>query len=457
MSSLNMSIDCTFALPIKRPAPSSTVDELKGRIAFLEEKLTLRSQRNSITSLAGESEGYDDISDNVDDGDADVAVTTAVAEVSADEPGRMDAAAFVPTVLSVAGEVETRNLVRSFDTLSSDVDVNNRQMGGPESSVMASYLGSSSALFPLVVTRQIPKTIQSAIKAKVLLRYIRLEYWELRSAPTEQCLDEDLHAFWPTPEDAETLIDAYLLKIAPSQPLGLQKEALLRDYDADPDSVPSKIRLGRLYAMFALAAWHSNLGLEGVNNRIHLAGLPWWLASRRLVHDDADLSEPLVTAQTMLLQSLYAVSRPPLIAISWRLTGDALRVLVDIGAHRATVSKQLGHLCLERQLTLWTTYCMEKIIMSQTGRPPSLWAEWVDAQIPREENVACWINVEITFVVERILKAKYSARRFSEDITPERLKAVSPFPITRRRYDHLLTHRINLISFPAAEPTRLDH
>ncbi|CAO1634278.1 unnamed protein product [Parajaminaea phylloscopi] len=430
---LRFDISCTFAMPVKRPAPSSAVEELQARIAYLEEKLARMGHRVSEDDYA-EARGLDRTGDEgfLEDADPNNGDSDAPTDSEQDE------SAFVPTIWSATGPLE-RSIVRNFrsspprangspvgtvDGNGDDVtpgrgeqSMTTSEGGGQESEAgLMAYLGSSSALFPLIISRQIPKTIKSAIKANVLLRYVRLEYWDIQTAPFDEQLEDDVHAFWPSPDDASLLIDCYLEHIAPFQPLGLTREAIWTDYAANPeDATSSRVRLARLYTIFAAASWHSELGLDRVNNRPHLAGLPFWLASRWFAKDDADLSEPLVTAQTLFLQSSFAQAYPPLIPQAWRLAGNALRVLMDIGAHRASLMKQLSNNSPERRMTFWTAYAHEKMIMSQSGRPPSLWSEWVDAKLVKEDSLWLWLSVKNVFIIERVLKLKYTASRRSGD------------------------------------------
>lgn len=406
-------------MPVKRPAPSSTVDELHARIQHLEAQLTLALSNGGHLPTPEENE------------DEDQANAEDAAPAEGDHP------AFIQSILSVGDdEVEKRNIVS--DSLMADKSADDKDgleetqdrngvkatdAGAAETPIFA-YLGSSSALFALTVSGQIPKSVAAARKAQSVRRYIRLEYWEVRSAHFREQLEYNEHAFWPEEQTAKRLVDTFFSKRHPRMSLGIDHATVWNDYNADATKVTSTAKRGRLYAIFAVAAWHAGVGTELVGNRLHLAGLPWFMASRHCVWDDSELSEPMPVAQALVLQCSFALVQPPMIASAWRFAGNALRVLMDLGAHRQTLMRQLsGQQARERQHTFWSAYAYEKVVAIGMGRAPSLWSEWVDAELPKSEPYLS-VLAEMAVMTERILKAKYTAKRHPADATLANLRGI---------------------------------
>ncbi|PWN26298.1 hypothetical protein BDZ90DRAFT_51456 [Jaminaea rosea] len=436
----HLALTCEFKMPIRRPAPSSTVEDLRDRIRYLEEQL------RSAGIDAGDDDSH--LSPSPDDDDQ---------TEQSDVQQHHTMGAFIPTHISVDKSKDQLNLVHSFshscEVAPTSNDADNDSPSGASAAAATStsnsspsqhqpqqdpgnvysFLGSSSALFPLTMTKQVPQTLKAAAQAKSIKKLVRLEFWELEPSTLKKLDDklaQDTHAFWPDEEMARNLIDTYFDQLAHRHPLGFDRDDVWRQYNEDPSQVSSDVMLGRMYAIFSLAAWHANAALDLVNNRLHLAGLQWYLASRKVVTMDsqvpAPLSHPLAIAQTLILQACFAMTHPPFIGVAFRLAGGALGVMQDIGGHRQTIMKQLGaqgHGPQERTLTFWTCYSIEKTLVTMGGRPSCLWSEWVDASLPDEES-SLWMEAQVALLTEKVLKAKYAAKRPPPKVTAEQLKQI---------------------------------
>jgi hypothetical protein len=250
--------------------------------------------------------------------------------------------------------------------------------------------------------------------ADQLRKRVRLEHWQWDCSPIEAELDKDPHLFWPSTEEAMKLFDAFFeAKGAAGPTMGIDAAVLRKEHAIGPTGGISKVRAARIYVICALSAWHCQLGLEAVNNRSYLAGLHWWLASRRLLlalgNRYDQLADAIEKAQTYVLQAAFAGTRPMLIQNSWHTAGDAIRVLVDGGLHRKSILQELTGKSDERQKTFWASYVAEKVITLCMGRCSMLSSEWFDAEPPKsEEDFLMWCEVESMMLTEAIMKAKVS-------------------------------------------------
>lgn len=411
-SSQHLSLNCTFDLPIKRPAPSSTVEELQNRIAYLENQL--RSAGLSSALHPDGTDGTDGRATSSSSPDDDECPLASDGQYLSGSSG-----AFVPSY------VPSDEAAIGRGALPTDADEDVKVSVGDAPTNTYSFLGSSSALFPLTITNQIPQTLKAAAQARSLKKIVRLEFWTLKTDTFDETLDQDVHAFWPDGTTARSLIDAYFDHLALTQPLGLERDEILAQYKEDPLQSGPDWCLGLLYAIFAVSAWHANVGLDLVNNRRHLVGLQWYLASRRLTPNEINLARPIATAQTLVLQTCFAMAHPPYIGNALRLAGSALCVMMDIGSHRQTLVKQPGSQLRARQLTFWSAYVLEKSVVTMSGRPSSLWSEWVDSSLPDDDEYPhLWMEAQIVLLAEKILKAKYTAKRPSARIALDNAKQI---------------------------------
>lgn len=403
-----MSLDCTFDVPVKRPLPSGQVEELQARIAFLEAQLAGRN----LPLQADQARHSRDQPQDLYDGSS----VPSSSSSSSRSRAQSNEVAFIPSYIptSDADRTYPGGLPGDDDSNATPADQATPQSAATRSSY--GHLGSSSVIFPLAAARQLPRTYKSVglQMADQLRKRVRLEHWQWDCTPIETELDNELHVFWPTVEEATKLIDAFFeAKGAAGPTMGMDPAVLRKEHAMGPEGGLSKVRAARVYVVCALSAWRCQLGLEVVNNRSYLAGLHWWLASRRLLlvvaNHQALLADAVEKAQTYVLQAAFASTRPPLIQNSWHTAGDAIRVLIDCGMHRKSVLQEFAGKSEERQKTFWACYIAEKVITVVMGRCSMLSSEWFDAEpLKAEEDLVQWCEVEAMMLTEQIMKARVS-------------------------------------------------
>ena len=95
-------------------------------------------------------------------------------------------------------------------------------------------------------------------------------------------------------------------------------------------------------------------------------------------------SYDLVSIQGLLLAVFYAF-RSKSVPSLWLLSGNAVRMCVDMGFHRAQ-TKVSPHERERRARTFWSAYAFDRIVAHSTNRPTSIDDRDIDVDMPLDVN-----------------------------------------------------------------------
>ncbi|TKY89747.1 hypothetical protein EX895_001532 [Sporisorium graminicola] len=119
----------------------------------------------------------------------------------------------------------------------------------------------------------------------------------------------------------------------------------------------------------------------------HSRGMLWWQAAKNIICRNARVEKPLLRIQCLLLSTIFQLGLPISASSSWILLGGAIRVLLDVGAHRKHTGKKLGLSRIEEETykrVFWVAYSLDRECAASLGRPIMLQDEDIDVELPVE-------------------------------------------------------------------------
>lgn len=216
----------------------------------------------------------------------------------------------------------------------------------------------------------------------------RSEYWTIPSRfmdpPTDPALATSV---WPEPDLADKLIDAFFGSINREFPM-INEPLFRHEYGNQPELRKEPEWLALSFCIFMMGSQYVDDVRTRSNPRDkHSRGMLWWHAAKNLFFRSGTVDKPLWRIQCLLLSTLFQYNVPISASRSWILLGGAIRVLLDVGAHRKHAAKKLGLSRLEQETykrVFWVAYSLDRELAASLGRPIMLQDEDIDVELPIE-------------------------------------------------------------------------
>lgn len=190
----------------------------------------------------------------------------------------------------------------------------------------------------------------------------------------------ETHLSIPDLEEAEKLQDAFFTHQWASLPF-LHKPSFLKNHYepvmADPQSA-SPISLFLTFMVFAMGA----VDLSRMNQSAGRMHLEYFNVSITRYLDGLIRADNTQTVQGLLLVGYFAINECHSVN-AWHVAGQAVRVAVDLGLHRASALGSYSLLDTEmRKRIFWTAYCLDRTVSVNLGRPPAIREVDITVELP---------------------------------------------------------------------------
>ncbi|KAI9473493.1 MAG: fungal-specific transcription factor domain-containing protein [Benjaminiella poitrasii] len=238
--------------------------------------------------------------------------------------------------------------------------------------------------------------------------------------------ESDFPDFQPAPKepnisraDQHYLIDVYYDNMNPFYPI-LNKQDLLNQLECVVKKQDSYLSPLFFYALFARAA-HVEMNRKVTSdNKQSFEELGVECTNYVSALVDCYKDKPRISTVMALIIMINHLEQAKLyqyITRCWLWTGEAFRMALDLGIHRAFISDEnspFGQLCIR---TFWLAYIIDCTISMTYGRPSSTEEKVLDVtyptKLPSDDNVlAQWISelnslISLSKVTSRVIKFNY--------------------------------------------------
>ncbi|SNX81420.1 related to transcriptional activator acu-15 [Melanopsichium pennsylvanicum] len=216
----------------------------------------------------------------------------------------------------------------------------------------------------------------------------RPEYWTVPSGFIDPPGDPaNVSSVWPENDLAEKLIDAYFGRMNRDFPV-VNEAQYRHEYIKRPELRQDPEWLALSFCIFMVGSLYVfDDRVRAVADDAHSRGMHWWQAAKLLVYRNYRVAKPLVQVQCMLLSTIFQLGLPIAASLAWLHLGGAIRVLLDIGAHRKQAAKKLRMSRIDQETSkriFWVAYSLDREFASNLGRPIMLQDEDIDVELPIE-------------------------------------------------------------------------
>lgn len=288
-----------------------------------------------------------------------------------------------PIVSSVSATPATFD---SSETERIIVGEGNRAGPASHSTPTHKFIGKASAMHSLPLLERLSS--KTFAELGIHPKGARPQYWAIPSGFMDPPGDPaDVSSAWPASDLAEKLLDAYFGRMNRDFPV--VNEAQFRhefnnraELRKDPDWS------ALAFSVFMVGSHYvRDERVRAFPHDKHSRGMHWWQAAKTLLYRNARVLKPLVQIQCFLLSTLFQFGLPITASSAWLHLGGAIRVLLDVGAHRKQTAKKLGLSRMEEETykrVFWVAYSLDRETASSLGRPIMLQDEDIDVELPAD-------------------------------------------------------------------------
>ena len=216
----------------------------------------------------------------------------------------------------------------------------------------------------------------------------RPEYWEVPTGLLDDPVDVDTaSASWPSTDLADQLIDAYFARMNREYPI-VNEAQFRHEYSSRPELRKDPEWVALCFCIFMVGSHYVlDNRVRAFPNDPHSRGMQWWQAGKNLLYRNVRVQKPIFHIQCLLLSTIFQLGIPISASTSWLHLGGAIRLLLEIGAHRKHAAKKLGLSRIEEETfkrNFWVAYSLDRESASSLGRPMMLQDEDIDLELPIE-------------------------------------------------------------------------
>ncbi|CBQ67503.1 related to transcriptional activator acu-15 [Sporisorium reilianum SRZ2] len=248
------------------------------------------------------------------------------------------------------------------------------------------FIGKASAMLSLPILEKLSS--KSCAELGVHPKGARPEYWAIPSGFMDPPHDPNVAiSAWPDADLADRLIDAYFGRMNREFPM-INESQYRHEYTNQPELRKEPEWIALSFCIFMLGSHYVDdprVMASPIDK--HSRGMHWWQAAKNLFFRFGRLDKPLWRIQCLLLSTLFQLGIPISASNSWILLGGAIRVLLDVGAHRKHTAKKLRLSRLEEETykrVFWVAYSLDRECAASLGRPIMLQDEDIDVELPVE-------------------------------------------------------------------------
>ncbi|SPC65121.1 related to transcriptional activator acu-15 [Ustilago sp. UG-2017b] len=431
----NYGYECTFVdAARKRPPPRSYVEAIEARIVKMEQLVSSLAPGVDFTDRIGKPIRRPD--EKGDEGNSDFNQPSQAASVKAEHPlsaisveransfcasGTSISQMLSPSHAKVRSNTDSLNEQSSEDDSEDDIafiesrfgDVNLKTLPTETSSSATfdssrserlilngsakadpaseatgthKFIGKASAMHSLPILERLSS--KSCIELGIHPKGARPEYWAVPAGFIDPPGDPAVAVTaWPAADLADKLINAYFGRMNREFPV--VNESQFRDeYMNHPELRQDSEWLGLAFCIFMVGSHYLvDDRVRAFSSDPHSRGMHWWQAAKGLMYRNTQVVKPLYHIQCLLLSTLFQLGLPLAASASWLHLGGAIRLLLDVGAHRKQAAKKLGLSRIEEETykrTFWVAYSLDRELASSLGRPIMLQDEDIDVELPIE-------------------------------------------------------------------------
>ncbi|SPO19755.1 related to transcriptional activator acu-15 [Ustilago trichophora] len=275
----------------------------------------------------------------------------------------------------------------TFDSSQSEriiVGDSTRAADGSNTNPTHKFIGKASAMHSLPLLERLSS--KSFSELGIHPKGARPEYWSVPSGFIDPPGDPaDVSSAWPAPDLADKLIDAYFGRMNRDFPV-VNEAQFRHEYNDCPELRKDPVWLALAFGVFMVGS-HYVLDdrVKAFPDDKHSRGMIWWQAAKVLLYRNITLQKPLIHIQCFLLSTLFQLGLPISASAAWLHLGGAIRLLLDVGAHRKQTAKKLGLSRAEEESykrLFWVAYSLDRESASSLGRPIMLQDEDIDVELP---------------------------------------------------------------------------
>ncbi|KAJ1030501.1 hypothetical protein NDA16_001410 [Ustilago loliicola] len=248
------------------------------------------------------------------------------------------------------------------------------------------FIGKACAMHSLPILERLSS--KSYIELGLHPKGARPEYWAVPSGFIDPPGDTAVAVTaWPIEDLAEKLIDAYFARMNREFPV-VNESQFRHEYASRPVLRQDPEWLGLAFCVFMVGSHYVlDERVRAFPNDPHSRGMHWWQTAKNLMYRHVRVQKPLFRIQCLLLSTLFQLGLPLAASTSWLHLSGAIRLLLDVGAHRKQAAKKLGLSRIEEETykrAFWVAYSLDRELASSLGRPIMLQDEDIDVELPIE-------------------------------------------------------------------------
>ena len=248
------------------------------------------------------------------------------------------------------------------------------------------FIGKASAMHSLPILERLSS--KSFHELGVYPKGARPEYWSVPSGFMDPPSDPVAAiAAWPADDLAEKLMDAYFGRMNRDFPV-INEAVYRHEFTNRPELRNDPEWLALSFSIFMVGSqFVHDERVTAFPDDKHSRGMLWWQAAKNLIFRNAKVEKPLLRIQCLILSTLFQFGVPIGASGSWLLLGGAIRLLLDVGAHRKHTAKKLGLSRLDEETykrVFWVAYSLDRECAGSLGRPIMLQDEDIDVELPIE-------------------------------------------------------------------------
>ncbi|TKY90139.1 hypothetical protein EX895_000137 [Sporisorium graminicola] len=256
----------------------------------------------------------------------------------------------------------------------------------PHAAPTHKFIGKASAMHSLPILERLSS--KSSHELGVHPKGARPEYWSVPSGFIDPPTDPAVAILaWPEPDLADKLLDAFFGRINREFPV-INESLFRHEYANKPELRSEPEWLALSFCVFMMgSSYVDDVRVRADPNDKHSSGMHWWQAAKNLFFRFGNVDKPLWLIQCLLLSTLFQLGIPISASHSWILLGGAIRVLLDVGAHRKHTAKKLRLSRLDEETykrVFWVAYSLDRECAGSLGRPIMLQDEDIDVELPIE-------------------------------------------------------------------------
>lgn len=265
---------------------------------------------------------------------------------------------------------------------------------GSDTTPTHKFIGKASAMHSLPILERLSS--KSFNELGIHPKGARPEYWAVPSGFIDPPVDPAVAVpAWPADDLANKLIDAFFGRMNREFPV-VNESQFRHEYTSRPELRQDPEWLGLAFCVFMVGSHYvMDERVRAFPNDPYSRGMHWWQAAKNFMYRNVRVQKPLLVIQCMLLSVLFQLGLPLGASTSWLHLGAAMRLLLDVGAHRKQAAKKLGLSRIEQESykrNFWVAYSLDRELAATLGRPIMLQDEDIDVELPIEIDDECLFN-----------------------------------------------------------------